>query len=143
MSKKLVEFPLFLTEDANIVEIRKLYDREQPCQFNCSNCGKLVNQHLRNITFVCKDCKTKSFCIKKYGVDNPSKDSQIIQIIKEKNKASDPETRRKYRETCIKKYGVDNAFIGIKVLRKNDVRPYLNYVKDVYGPDYLSYFRNV
>lgn len=117
MSKKLVE-SLFIKDSDNLSELKSIYDREQPCQFYCTNCGKLVNQHLRNINFFCKDCKTKQFCLKKYGVDNPSKDPKIIEIIKEKNKATDPEVRKKYRETCKRKYGCENAFQSEKIKQK-------------------------
>lgn len=117
MSKKLVE-SFFIKDSDDLSILKSEYNREQPCQFYCINCGKLVNQHLRNITFLCKDCKTKSFCLEKYGVDNPSKDPKIIEIIKERNKASDPEVRKKYRETCKRKYGCENAFQSEKVKQK-------------------------
>ena len=109
MSKKLVK-SLFIKENDDLSSLKALYDREQPCQFICKSCGKLANQHLRNINFLCKDCKTKQFCLEKYGVDNPSKLDSIKDIIRTTNKASCPETRHKYRETCKKKFGVDNSF---------------------------------
>lgn len=117
MSKKLVE-SLFIKDSDDLSILKSEYNREQPCQFYCTNCGKLVNQHLRNITFLCKDCKTKSFCLEKYGVDNPSKDPKIIEIIKEKSKKSNPERFKKYKETCMKLYGVDNTFKSEKVKQK-------------------------
>lgn len=117
MSKKLVK-SLFIKDSDNLSELKSIYDREQPCQFYCSDCGKLVNQHLRNINFLCKDCKTKHFCLQKYGVDNPSKDHKIIEIIKEKSKKSNPERLKKYKETCMKLYGVDNTFKSEEIKQK-------------------------
>lgn len=130
MSKKLVE-SLFIKNSDDLSILKSEYNREQPCQFYCTNCGKLVNQHLRNITFLCKNCKTKSFCLEKYGVDNPSKDPKIIEIIKERNKASDPEVRKKYRETCKRKYGCGNTFQNEEIKEKIK-----NTLKERYGVEH-------
>lgn len=117
MSKKLVD-KLFIKETNDLSELKIIYSREQLCQFNCSYCGKIVNQRLRNINLLCKDCKTKQFCLIKYGVDNPSKDPKIIEKIKQKNKAALPETREKYRKTCLEKYGVENLFQSEQIKNK-------------------------
>lgn len=78
------------------------------CSVKCSNSNKLKQQ------------KCKNTCIKKYGVDNPSKVEEIKRKIVQKTK-----------ETCLEKYGVDNSRKykdtikkGLYTRQKNNLKKY-------------------
>ena len=61
--------------------------------------------------------KTKNTCLKKYGVDSPSKQEEIKQKIKQtcierygtQGVMSLPEFKEKAKQTCIEKYGVQHS----------------------------------
>ena len=53
--------------------------------------------------------KKQQTCLNHYGVDNPLKNNDIKNKVKEKLKLQQKEIHNKIKETCLKKYGVDNT----------------------------------
>jgi len=86
-------------------------------RLKCAECQKYFVIKARSLTkeYLCRSCKTKSTCLKKYGVDNPSKSKEVIEkiqnVLKEKYGENYGKMRhKKASETCLKKYGVNHNF---------------------------------
>lgn len=100
----------------------KIYNQRLRVSFRCS-CGVETSKKFEMLNLYrlpyCEQCskvkiveKGKATCMKKYGVDNASKDPEIIDKIKESWKQNfgghpkqNKEVQDKWRATCLKVYG--------------------------------------
>ena len=60
MSKKLVEYSIFIKDETQFNQIKNTYNRDQRVSSNCIKCDRPVNTSLRFFTYpyVCKSCRT-------------------------------------------------------------------------------------
>lgn len=139
----------FFTEKSSFYFKKSVY-------YKCEVCNEVKEKRLypekvnMGLDFICRECKykitsmkkygvdnptknkniklkTERTCLEKYGVSNPAKNIEIISKIKKNNKAADSKTREKFRKTCIKKYGVDNPAKSDIIKNKTEKTNLLKY----------------
>jgi hypothetical protein len=78
-------------ESKGLVLLSDTYsNNKEKLEFKCPYCNKIAHMSLNEVRRdrLCENCaveRRKNTCIQKYGVDNPSKCSEIVEKIKEKS----------------------------------------------------------
>lgn len=103
------EYPIITCAE----DLKKDFADRQKVQYVCQNCGKTRVQYFFSLKqkpeslLFCPRCncalKGKETFLKRYGVTNPSKNSQVKQ---------------KRKITCLKKYGVENTLMSSSIREK-------------------------
>lgn len=127
--KQFQKEPIILLSDNQLLELKQVFNRNQPVTYNCSICGKTVKSTLRwmtTFTKPCSSCASKKAIRDKYGVNNAFQ----LKIVKEKIRKTCKEkygseiaaqsdiVKERIKKTCKEKYGTDCVLSSKEIRNK-------------------------